>query len=95
MQRQHLIVKTAEKRIIRIGDWCTFKTDFDTLLPHKFLLGRILSFSLLVGSNKELGKRVLEWEYGGDQTNFGALYIWYEVVWDSNKLIQSELKDIK
>lgn len=95
VQQQHLIVKTVEKRIVRIGDWCIFKTDNDCPLPHMFLLGRVLSFSLLVGSKKELEKRVLELEYDSDQTYLGALCIWYEVVWDSNKKeIQFELKDI-
>ena len=95
VQRQHLIVKAVEKRIVRIGNWCVFKIEDDCPLPYLFLLGRVLSFSLLVGRKKELDKRILEWEYDGDQKNVGALCIWYQVVWDSDeKNIQSELKDI-
>lgn len=85
VQRQHLIVKAVEKRIVRIGDWCVFKIEDDCPLPYLFLLGRVLSFSLLVGRKKELDKRILEWEYDGDQKNVGALCIWYQVVWDSDK----------
>jgi hypothetical protein len=60
-----------------------------THLPKKFLLDRILSLSLIVGS-KKIGKRVLEWEYDNDHT-----CILYEVVWESDKEeIQSDLKDI-
>lgn len=58
VQRRQLIVKAVEKRIVRIGDWCVFKTEDDCPLPYLFLLGSVLSFSLLVGSKKELDKRI-------------------------------------
>ena len=48
MQRQKLFVKHVEKRMVRIGNCAIFNTEDDSPLSDLFLLGRILSFSVLV-----------------------------------------------
>jgi hypothetical protein len=74
IQRQHLIVKTVEERIVRIDDSCILKTDDDSF-ASKIPVGRIFLFLYLLGVKKEFGKRVLEWEYANDQNNLGTLCI--------------------
>jgi hypothetical protein len=55
IQRQHLIVKTVEERIVRIDDSCILKTDDDSF-ASKIPVGRIFSLSLLIESKKIIGK---------------------------------------
>lgn len=95
IQRQHLIVKSVKKTVVRIGDWAIFETEEDCPLQNLFFLGRVLSFSILTGNKKELEKRVWEWDPDGEEANVGALCIWYEVEWDLvKKEFKSEIKDI-
>lgn len=87
-------MKSVEKTIVRIGDWAIFKTEDDCPLQNLFLLGRVLSFSILQGNKKEVEKRILEWDPSGEGVNLGVLCIWYEIVWDTISEEQCAIKDI-
>lgn len=87
-------MKSVEKTIVRIGDWAIFKTEDDCPLQNLFLLGRVLSFSILQWNKKEVEKRILEWDPSGEGVNLGVLCIWYEIVWDTISEEQCAIKDI-
>ena len=76
VERAKLIVKVVELRQIRIGDWIVFKTDpKEKKIAQKFLLGRVISLSLLKGTKKEMGKVLWYWEEG--TKDVGVLCHWY------------------
>ena len=60
--KSHLnpVKQVVRKTQIDQGDWCIFKT----AQGNSFLLGRVLSFDLLSGSNEELKKVVTKFEKG-------------------------------
>lgn len=87
---QRNIVKKVEVRpIVRIGDWCLFKTQPDSDLKLKFLLGRVIQFSF-IGESLGSGRKkmtVYQWEKGTD--NIGVNCTWYRFsgqTWNSRKI---------
>ncbi|KAI9557260.1 hypothetical protein GHT06_017083 [Daphnia sinensis] len=71
-----LIVKIVERRKIRIGDWIVFKTEpKEKEIAEKFLLGRVMSLSLLKGTKKEMAEVL--WEWDEDTKDVGVLCHWY------------------
>jgi len=78
-----LIVKKVEHRtVIRIGDWCLFKTlpdanhDLHSDLRHlRFLLGRVIQFKATASSSSSSSARIHQWEKG--TKNVGVNCTWY------------------
>lgn len=85
-EQKNLVVKTVERRKIRTGDWCVFKSSSDSVreLNQKCLLGRVISLSLLSGSKKELSHQIWEWEL--EEKNVGVNCVWYSFNWVDNCL---------
>ena len=82
-----LIVCFPETRKIRLSDWCIFKSD-DTKgrgknKKYRVLVGRVLSFRLMSGTNKELKYKIYDWD--GEQ-NVGALCDWFSFNHVNNKI---------
>ena len=74
--RQRRVIKIVEKRTVRVGDWCIFKSDDKNFI---FLIGRVLSLAVMDGKKNEGSKYVWEWK-SGEKNNcdkIGALCVWY------------------
>jgi len=73
--RQRRVIKAVEKRTVRVGDWCIFKSEENNL---NFLIGRVISLAVMDGKKNEGSKFVWEWK-SSDKTanNIGALCVWY------------------
>ncbi len=60
-----LVVKSVEKRpIVRIGDWCMFKTLPGPQREYLFLLGRVLQFHSFTDSKQ---KSIYEWQSSSEK----------------------------
>ncbi|KAK4015228.1 hypothetical protein OUZ56_030213 [Daphnia magna] len=60
-----LVVKSVEKRpIVRIGDWCIFKTLPGPQREYLFLLGRDLQFNSFADSKQ---KSIYEWQSSSEK----------------------------
>ena len=74
--RQRRVIKIVEKRTVRVGDWCIFKSDDKNFI---FLIGRVLSLAVMDGKKNEGSKYVWKWK-SGEKNNYdkiGALCVWY------------------
>lgn len=72
-----LVVKSVEKRpIVRIGDWCIFKTLPGPQREYLFLLGRDLQFNSFADSKQ---KSIYEWQSSSEKKNdeIGVNCTWY------------------
>ncbi len=78
--RQKRVIKMVEKRTVRVGDWCVFKSDDKNCI---FLIGRVLSLAVMDGKKNEGSKYVLEWKSGEKTSSdkmtdkIGTLCVWY------------------
>ncbi len=75
---RRLVVRQVEDRVIvRIGDWCLFKTLSDQKKSYRFLLGRVIQFSALKTTTSQKKKRsIYEWEKG--TPDIGVNCTWYK-----------------
>jgi hypothetical protein len=74
---QKLIINFPEKRKIRIGDWCMFKSDVTgrgKKKKQRVLVGRVLSFMLMSGGKNEMKQIIYNWD---GEKNVGAQCDWY------------------
>lgn len=73
--RQRRVIKAVEKRTVRVGDWCIFKSEENNL---NFLIGRVISLAVKDGKKNEGFKFVWEWKSSDKTANkIGALCVWY------------------
>lgn len=73
--RKKRLIQSVEKRNVRTGDWCLFKSDEQ---DSDYLFGRILSLAVMDGKKTEGSKFVWEWSIEDKtQENVGALCVWY------------------
>jgi hypothetical protein len=72
-----LIVNQVElKNLVRIGDWCLFKTLPDSKLEFRFLLGRVIQFKdLSLSDRTNRNHCIYEWNLG--TADVGVNCTWY------------------